>query len=219
MKNIQVIDGADNATYAICAAEDDQFDIIFPGGTDMEFIGDLFDRVGDAAADRVAGSLWNHVVPKDLVIGIHGTLIYEQFVKRDYFLSKRSTELDRVDSVSYRWLRASATAETCQVDKLLHVQVADDRPEADYPVFAVTRAEFEDIFPNGADMEFESDLIARLGSTRGNDLLYRIFGRRIPKATVSGIHGVFFRGNESRKRMFPTKRSSEEIFYADGVHL
>jgi len=218
VKNIQVIDGADNATYAICAAEDDQFDIIFPGGADMEFIGDLFDRVGDAVADSVAGSLWHHVVHKESVEGIHGTLIYEQFVKRGYFLSKQSTEIDRVDSVAYRWLRTPSPETLRLVNKYLHVQLVDERPETDYPVFAVTRAEFEEIFPNAADMEFESDLMVRLGPTRGSELLYRIFGRRVPKTTVRGIHGMFFRGSESRKAMFPTKRSTEELLYADSVH-
>ncbi len=47
MKNIQVIDGADNSTYSIFAATEDEFEIIFPVGTDIEFIEDFVDRVGE----------------------------------------------------------------------------------------------------------------------------------------------------------------------------
>ncbi|WP_426286392.1 hypothetical protein [Luteibacter sp. E-22] len=220
MKNIQVIDGAINATYAICTAEDDQFDIIFPDGKDIEFIGDLFDRVGDTLADKVAGSLWQRPVDKHFVDGIHGTLIYEQIAKRDYFRSKRSTELDRVDTVAYRWLRKSAMATaSSRTGKYLHVQISDDRPESDYPIFAVTRPEFALIFPDGADMEFEGDFVKRHGWLRGHKLLYRVFGRRIPKTMVRGIHGMLFRGGDSRKEIFPTKRSSEELTYAQRLHL
>lgn len=43
VKNIQVIDGADNCTYNIYAATEEEFDDIFPNGADVEFIEDYFD--------------------------------------------------------------------------------------------------------------------------------------------------------------------------------
>jgi hypothetical protein len=42
MKNIQVIDGAMNAAYAIFAVTDEEFSALFPGeGQDVEFIEDV----------------------------------------------------------------------------------------------------------------------------------------------------------------------------------
>lgn len=50
MKNIQVIDGADNATYSIFQATEEDFDQIFPQpGQDIEIAEDYVDRVGEEA--------------------------------------------------------------------------------------------------------------------------------------------------------------------------
>ena len=48
MKNIQVIDGANNCSYDIFAVTDDEFKILFPDpGQDIEFIEDAIARVGE----------------------------------------------------------------------------------------------------------------------------------------------------------------------------
>lgn len=57
MKNIQVIDAAVNCTYDIFHAQDDQFDLIFPNGTDVEFIEDFIERIGEDAADTVLNAI------------------------------------------------------------------------------------------------------------------------------------------------------------------
>lgn len=46
MKNIQVIDGAANCTYDIFAATDEQFEMIFANGANVEFIEDVVERLG-----------------------------------------------------------------------------------------------------------------------------------------------------------------------------
>ena len=46
MKNIQVIDGAENCTYDIYSINDKDFKIIFPGKTqDVEFADDLINAL------------------------------------------------------------------------------------------------------------------------------------------------------------------------------
>jgi len=50
MKNIMIIDGAENCVYDVFAAPDDDFAIIFPEGTDVAFIEEI-ERRPDA--DRV----------------------------------------------------------------------------------------------------------------------------------------------------------------------
>ena len=47
MKNIQVIDGAMNTKYDVFSVTDEEFALIFPNDTDMEFIEDLVSRLGD----------------------------------------------------------------------------------------------------------------------------------------------------------------------------
>jgi hypothetical protein len=42
VKNIQIFDGADNAVYDIFAATDEEFGLIFPNGTDVAFIDEVY---------------------------------------------------------------------------------------------------------------------------------------------------------------------------------
>ena len=54
MKNIQIIDGADNATFSIFQATDEEFAAIFPGdGQDIELSEDFHRRVGDERARAI----------------------------------------------------------------------------------------------------------------------------------------------------------------------
>lgn len=76
MKNIQIIDGAINATFSIFQATDDEFAAIFPDGLDMELVEDLFDRLGDETAANVLAPLWDRPILKRDAMGIHGTLFY-----------------------------------------------------------------------------------------------------------------------------------------------
>lgn len=92
MKNVQVIDGADNCTYDIYEATDDEFETIFPGETDIEFIEDFIWRVGEARAGEIADAMWTRRADKKQVTGIHGTLFYELHGKSVYYPTKREAE-------------------------------------------------------------------------------------------------------------------------------
>jgi hypothetical protein len=213
MKNFQLIDGAVNATHSIYEVSDPDFERIFPDGGDVCFIGDFVARVGECEASRTLEPLWGNELKPTQAKGIHGTLIYELLQKKLYLSGGKSTDLYRYDTIAYRWIKKRMTAAAGTRAGYFHIQVFDDRPEADYPVFAITQAEFGLMFPNGADMEFEEDFIGRIGWMRGHRILHRIFGRRIPKPLTTGFHGTLFRGDAERKRCFPTKRASEESFY------
>jgi hypothetical protein len=93
VKNIQVIDGADNCTYDIYAATDEEFDEIFPGGTDVEFSEDFFDRVGEERGTEITRQLWKRFVNKKDVQGVHGTLFYQLTHKKRYYPTKRESEM------------------------------------------------------------------------------------------------------------------------------
>ncbi len=95
VKNIQIIDGADNATYSIFQATDAEFGTIFPApGQDIEVVEDYVARVGEDEANRTLSGLWNRPIHKHDVQGIQGTLYYDYKEKAKHLpVSKR--EIDR----------------------------------------------------------------------------------------------------------------------------
>jgi len=97
MKNIQIIDGADNATYSIFQASDEEFGAIFPlPGQDIEVIEDYVGRVGESEADRTLSKLWERPIHKRDVQGIHGTLYYD-YKKKARHLPQSKREIDRAE--------------------------------------------------------------------------------------------------------------------------
>jgi hypothetical protein len=100
VKNIQVIDGATNCVYPVYAADDTDFDIIFPNGQDVEFAEDLFARLGDDAAQRVTERLWLRPQNKKEIEGIHGTLFYGLLVKKKYYPTKKENEAVALPNLS-----------------------------------------------------------------------------------------------------------------------
>ena len=89
MKNIQVIDGADNCTYDIFAVSEEDFDTLFPKpNQNIEFIEDVVDRIGEQKIRDLNSRLWNNRILKEEVNGIHGTLFYQLLSKKKYYPSK-----------------------------------------------------------------------------------------------------------------------------------
>lgn len=70
MKNIQVIDGAENTAYDIFSATDDEFDVIFPVGQDVAFIDEVMARGPQEALDAAFDRIWKRRIPKKDAIGI-----------------------------------------------------------------------------------------------------------------------------------------------------
>jgi hypothetical protein len=77
VKNIQVIDGAANATFSIFQATEDEFAAIFHLGREMGTAEDVVERLGDAEAERVFSALWSRPILKRDALGLHGTLFYD----------------------------------------------------------------------------------------------------------------------------------------------
>lgn len=100
MKNIQIIDGAVNATFSVFQATPTEFDAIFPDGRDIELIEDLVERLGEEIADAVLTPLWERPILKCDALGIHGTLFYDNDGRRDHIPpSKREVDWDS-DSIN-----------------------------------------------------------------------------------------------------------------------
>ena len=94
MKNIQIIDGASNATFSIFQATDEEFAAIFPDGTDMELIEDLSARLGQEKAGKILGPLWQRPILKRDALGIQGTLFYDNH-EREILATKREVDWEK----------------------------------------------------------------------------------------------------------------------------
>jgi hypothetical protein len=95
MKNVQIIDDADNATFSIFQASDSEFDAIFPAGRDIEFVEDLFARLGEKRAREAVEPMWDRPILKRDALGVHGILFYGWADKRRHYPStKREVDTD-----------------------------------------------------------------------------------------------------------------------------
>ena len=92
MKNIQVIDGADNAVYDIFSATDEEFALIFPHGQDIAFINEVIARGRKIELDEAFGRIWKRRIQKRDAMGIHGVLFYELDKKMQYYPTRRDEE-------------------------------------------------------------------------------------------------------------------------------
>lgn len=110
MKNIQIIDGALNATFSVVQVADDEFASIFPNGQDMEFIEDFVARLGEETAGAVLSAIWERPILKKEAQGIHGTLFYDGGDRREHVPpTKREVDWDEraINEAQRRLFRAS----------------------------------------------------------------------------------------------------------------
>lgn len=94
MKNVLIVDGAENCEYRLFAMTDDEFKIVFPGDRqNVEFIEDLVDRIGDDSVAALLTPVWKREVKKSDVMGIHGTMFYELYCKKKFYPTKNDREM------------------------------------------------------------------------------------------------------------------------------
>lgn len=94
MRNIQVIDGADNCAYDVFAATEEEFALIFPADRqDVAFIDEVIAVAPREQVNGVMKALWTRPVAKPDVQGIHGTLFYELDHKKGYYPNRRDNDL------------------------------------------------------------------------------------------------------------------------------
>lgn len=89
MKNIQIIDGADNCVYDIFSATEAEFNLIFPNETDIAFIDEVYANGSEEELDAAFTEIWKRPVLKIDVQGIHGTLFYGLDGKKIFYPGRR----------------------------------------------------------------------------------------------------------------------------------
>ena len=102
MKNIQVIDGADNSVYDVFAATEEEFALICPQGQDVAFIDEVMARGPEKQLDEAFTRIWERRIPKRDAMGIHGLLFYELAHKMQYYPTRRDEEAINPDGTRLR---------------------------------------------------------------------------------------------------------------------
>ena len=102
MKNIQVIDGADNSVYDIFAATEEEFVLIFPEGQDVAFIEEVLARGPEKELDKAFTCIWKRRISKCDAMGIHGILFYELDHKKQNYPTRRDEEAINPDGTRLR---------------------------------------------------------------------------------------------------------------------
>ena len=94
MKNIQVIDSAENCVFDIFAATDAEFRLLFPPGHDVAFADEVTRRNKGkiAVLQKALKRIWNRRIPKSQADGIHGLLFYDLPSKKQYYLTRRDED-------------------------------------------------------------------------------------------------------------------------------
>lgn len=102
MKNIQIIDGADNCVYDIFSATDGEFALIFADGTDVAFIDEVYAKGDRKLLDAAFDNIWKRRVKKSDAKGIHGTIFYELDKKKVYYPTRKDEEAVNPDGSRLR---------------------------------------------------------------------------------------------------------------------
>jgi hypothetical protein len=92
VKNIQIIDGAENCVYDIFGSTDDEFALIFPDEQDIAFIDEVYSRGNSAELDCAFENIWKRRIAKRDAMGIHGILFYEVEAKKAYYPTRRDED-------------------------------------------------------------------------------------------------------------------------------
>jgi hypothetical protein len=93
MKNIQAIDGANNATFSIFQATNEEFALLFPDGTDVAFREDIEARLTEQQINDVFNALWSRPIDKKIVQRIHGTYFVDLDQRKVFFPTRKEAEV------------------------------------------------------------------------------------------------------------------------------
>jgi hypothetical protein len=102
MKNIQIIDGAQNCVYDIFSATDEEFALVFPEGEDIAFIDEIYPAGDSQLLDVAFKNIWQRRVKKSEAQGIHGIIFYELEKKKVYYPTRRDEEAVNPDGSRLR---------------------------------------------------------------------------------------------------------------------
>ena len=95
MKNIQLIEPAENCVYALYSCSDEHFNVFFPlENQDVEFAEEVCARVSQQKADEIFGALYGSPIDKKEAVGIHGTLFLQLGLRKKHYPNKSEQDIE-----------------------------------------------------------------------------------------------------------------------------
>ena len=101
MKNIQVIDGAQNCVYDIFAATDEEFAMISTRNRHCLYC-EIYANGDNSLLDAAFENIWQRPIKKAEAEGIQGTIFYELEYKKVYYPTRRDVEAVNPDGSDLR---------------------------------------------------------------------------------------------------------------------
>lgn len=220
MKNILVIDSADNCAYDIYACSDQDFWRLFPdvrGDMSDVAFSDEFDYGGAQEAERNLWSrLWSNPVPKPLVHGLHGVIFYGFPERKKFYLNRQDRDLDgwarhwscddAADEIRFNpgWAQPTS-APAKQGSERRNIMVIDSGVACAFDVYSCDAAVFDLLFPNGADIAFGDELDRDAIDKMSPSAWSSIWLNPVLKPRVEGVHGLLFFDLPGKKRFYPNR--------------
>ena len=93
---------APDIAFGIFPATDEEFALVFPEGTDIAFINEIYANGDMQLLDAAFNSIWQRRVKKDDARGIHGIIFYELDEKKAYYPTRRDEEAINPDGSNLR---------------------------------------------------------------------------------------------------------------------
>jgi hypothetical protein len=94
-----------------------------------------------------------------------------------------------------------------------NVQVIDSAVNCVYDIFSMPDEDFVLMFPDGQDIEFIDDFVARVGEETATRITEAMWKCRQKKSEIHGLHGTLFFELDNKKMYYPTKRDDEVLPY------
>lgn len=99
-----------------------------------------------------------------------------------------------------------------------NIQVIDGAVNCVYDIFAIDEAGFALIFPEGQDVAFIDEVMARHPPAVLGPVFERLWRQRLPRREANGIHGLLFYELDEKKAFYPD-RIDERAANPDGSRL
>ncbi|MGH8079259.1 MAG: hypothetical protein ACREP7_01710 [Lysobacter sp.] len=86
-----------------------------------------------------------------------------------------------------------------------NIQVIDGAINSVYDIFAIDEEGFALIFPEGQDVAFIDEVLARHPPELLDPVFERLWRQRLPKREANGIHGLLFYELDEKKAFYPDR--------------
>lgn len=93
-----------------------------------------------------------------------------------------------------------------------NIQVIDGAVNCAYEIFAATDEQFDLIFSQGTDIAFVDEVLKRGSKNSLEKAFAEMWGRKVDKKSVMGIHGMLFYELDEKKPYYPGRLESEALY-------